>query len=257
MAKRGLSSSDARLVRKRGHDDAKEFALLIGLEHDYQNDPTAKKDVIDPSGDTHSLKSGEKKWQLFLYGINRFKEDDFFQAMNGVGQLIIQCLESFPEKYEDYVQDKNAAKERCRIPMRQLAASLQKKHLVRALINKAIFNAGEVNYLTVKHENVYHVFLDKDVVQVFADAVEVCNSQAYSKNQMPEQKVIFKYNGLNLAELEMRNDTPVHYREVRFNMIKPRMMELLFSKIQLASKYSEKIRVYGNAAKKFGKWEKR
>ena len=67
--KRALSSADARWVRQRGHNDALEFALAIGLPRDYRNDPQAKKDVIDPSGDAHSVKSGEKKWQIFLYGL--------------------------------------------------------------------------------------------------------------------------------------------------------------------------------------------
>jgi hypothetical protein len=91
-------------------------------------------------------------------------------------------------------------------------------------------------------------------VQVFADNVDVSNSQAIAKNQFPEQKVIFKYKGLNLAELEMRNDSVMHYREIRFNMIKPRMMELLFSGIPCNGKYNDKIYIYGEAMKKFGKW---
>jgi len=255
MAKRGLSSTDARDVRQKGHDDAKEFALLIGLTSDYQNDVVAKKDVIDPSGDAHSLKSGNKKWQLFLYGINRFKTDDFFQTMNGIGQLLVQCIESFPNNFEEYELDKLSAKEKCRIPMRELKDKLQEKRRVRAFINKSMFNGGEVNYLTVKHGENYHVFLNKDVVDAFANNVIVENSQARTQNQVPEQKVIFKYDGVNLAELEMRNDSKVHYREIRFNMIKPRMMNLLFSKIPLTSKMNEKIFVYGNASKKFGNWK--
>ncbi|WP_461248254.1 hypothetical protein [Treponema sp. R6D11] len=66
MAKRGLSSDDARKVRQRGHDDALDFALRIGLEHDYKNDLKAKKDVIDPSGDAHSVKSGKKSGRFFF-----------------------------------------------------------------------------------------------------------------------------------------------------------------------------------------------
>lgn len=64
--KRALSSDAARAVRQKGYDDAMEFALLIGLTTDYKNDPQAKKDVIDPSGDAHSVKGGEIKWQVFL-----------------------------------------------------------------------------------------------------------------------------------------------------------------------------------------------
>ncbi len=257
MAKRGLSSEDARKVRQKGHDDAFEFAMLIGLESDYQNDIVAKKDVIDLSGDTHSVKSGNKKWQLFLYGINRFRNDDFFQTMNGIGQLLIKCIEAFPENFDDYTKNKQEAKEKCRIPMRELKDLLQEKRRVRSFINKSMFNGGEVNYLTVRHNDIYHVFLNKDVVTVFADAVTVENSQARSANQIPEQKVIFKYMGTNLAELEMRNDSPIHYRQIRFNMIKPRMINLLFDKIPLTKKFCNEVFIYGDACKKFGNWQKK
>lgn len=256
MAKRGLSSDDARKVRQKGHDDALEFALLIGLDNDYKNDAVAKKDVIDPSGDAHSLKSGAKKWQLFLYGINRFQNDDFFQTMNGIGQLLIKCIDAFPLDFEEYQLNKLEAKEKCRIPMRELSVLLQEKRRVKTFINKSMFNGGEVNYLTIRHEDKYHVFLSKDVVEVFADAVEVTNSKAIAKNQVPEQKVIFKYQGKNLAELEMRNDSTIHYRQIRFNMLKPRMLNLLFDKIPKTSDFSNRILVYGNANKKFGNWKK-
>jgi len=256
MAKRGLSSEDARRVRQQGHDDAFEFAMLIGLDSDYQNDKVAKKDVIDPSGDGHSVKSGNVKWQIFLYGITRFKVDDFFQTMNGIGQLLIKCLESFPERFEDYEANKLSSKESCRPYMRELANLLQEKRRVRTFINKAMFNGGEVDYLTVRDYGIYHVFLSKDVVQVFSDAVEVLNSQARSANQVPEQKVIFKHDGINLAELELRNDSVIHYRQIRFNMIKRRMMKLLFEKIPFKRQFNERVFVYGNADKKFGNWLK-
>lgn len=257
MAKRGLSSEDARKIRQKGHDDAFEFAKLIGLESEYLNDIVSKKDVVDLSGDAHSVKSGNKKWQLFLYSINRFREDDFFQTMNGIGQLLIKCIEAFPINFNDYLSNKEQAKEKCRVPMRELKKLLQEKRRVKSFINKAMFNGGEVNYLTVLHDKIYHVFLNKDVVNVFADAVVVENSQARSSKHFPEQKVIFKYNGTNIAELEMRNDSLIHYRQIRFNMIKPKMMSLLFEKIPEVKKFNNDVLVYGNAIKKFGNWKKR
>jgi len=257
MKKRGLSSEDARKVRQKGHDDALEFALLIGLNSDYNNDRTAKKDVIDPSGDAHSLKSGEKKWQIFLYGRTRFTEDDLFQTMNGIGQLLVECIDAFPESFNDYVSDKLSAKEACRIPMRKLKDLLQDKRRVKSFINKAMFNGGEVNYLTVRHNDLYHIFLNKDVVDIFATSINVENSKAFSKNQVPEQKVIFKYQNINLAELEMRNDSAIHYRQIRFNMLKQRMMKLLFDNFSNRKKqFNSKVFVYGNATKKFGNWLK-
>lgn len=252
--RRALSSEDARRIRLRGHEDAREFAQAIGLPSDYKNDPRAKKDVIDPSGDAHSVKSGEKKWQIFLYGLGRFWADDAFGAMNGIGDALADCINAFPSNFRAYQRDKAAAKERLRRPMRRLAELLQDKRILRAFLNKSIFNAGEVNYLTAKHEGIFHVFLDQDVVQVFNDNLEVCNSRARTAAQTPEQKVLFRYNGLNLGELEMRNDSEVHYRQVRFNMIKPRVMALLFEKLPLTRQFTDKVRVYGNASKRFGRW---
>jgi len=255
--KRGLSSANARWVRQSGHNDALEFAIAIGLPRDYRNDHTAKKDVIDPSGDAHSVKSGQKKWQLFLYGLGRFESDDAFRVMNGIGDLLIECIKSFPATFAEYETDKTAAKECLRVHMRALQEKLSKKARLRAFFNKALFNSGEVNYLTVKDKGLFHVFLNTDVIDVLGDNLEVVNSRAITKNQRDDQKVIFKHKGKNLAELEMRNDSQVHYREIRFNMLKQRMMNLLFDKIPTAEQFNPKVMVYGNALKKFGRWRQK
>ena len=252
--KRGLSSEDARIVRQRGHNDAKEFALAIGLTSEYSNDPHAKKDVIDPSGDAHSVKSGEKKWQIFLYGTGRFESDDAFKVMNGIGKLLIDCINSFPSSFAAYQRNKQKAKEQLRRPMKRLAAKLQDRTRLRVFLNKSIFNGGEVNYLSVKDGGNFHVFLNRDVVDLLGRCLEVCNSRAISAGQTPEQKVLFRYKGTNLGELEMRNDSPVHYQEVRFNMIKPRVMQALFDNIPLKQKYNKRVFVYGNASRSFGRW---
>lgn len=54
----------------------------------------------------------------------------------------------------------------------------------------------------------------------------------------------------------MRNDSPLHYREIRFNMYKPKFMELIFEKISLAKTYGDHVLVYGKASKRFGRWKK-
>ena len=253
---RASSSDEARRYRQQGQDDALLFALAIGLNEDYKNDAKAKKDVIDPSGDAHSVKSGAKKWQLFLYGLNRFESDTFFRVMNGMGQLLINCIKSFPETFEDYQNNKAEAKEKLRPHMVALAEKLQDKHRLRAFIGKSIFNGGEVNYLTVYEGSKFHVFWGKEVEQVMADNFEVTNSKAIQEGQFPEQKVLFKFEGTNLAELEMRNDSSTHYREIRFNMYKPKAMKLLFSKITLKQDYNEKVILYGEATRHFGRWNK-
>lgn len=57
-------------------------------------------------------------------------------------------------------------------------------------------------------------------------------------------------------QLEMRNDTVIHYREIRFNMMKQKAMKLLYSKITLKQNYTDDVIVYGEAIKHFGRWRK-
>ena len=236
-----------------GHNNALAFALAIGMQADYRNDPAAKKDVIDPSGDAHSLKSGVKKWQLFLYGRRRFEEDDGFQALNGVGELLIHCIDAFPPSREHYLENQRVYKERLRTPMRELKDRFQRKALLRAFLMKSIFNGGEVNYLTVLHEGRYRVFLNSEVVRLMGEAFEVVNSVSHGNNP-PEQKVLFRHNGLNVGELEMRNDSQTHYQEVRFNMIVPRAVSLLLT-IAPQQPFNDQVDVYGAAIRRFGNWK--
>ena len=252
--RRALSSQDARDVRQRGHDDAKAFAKAIGLPRDYHNDPHQKKDVIDLSGDPHSVKSGQKKWQIFLYGLGRFQSDDAFRTMNGIGDILVECINSFQPSYDEYQKNKVDAKERLRDPMRRLASKLQDKARLRTFLNKSLFDGGEGYYLTIKHDGHFHVFWGKEVVKVLSDNLEVCNSRAISAGQFPEQKVLFRYEGKNLGELEMRNDSRTHYREIRFNMLKPRVMALLFSKIVQVTGHNALVSSHGKATRRFWRW---
>ena len=254
--KRALSSDEARRVRQQGHNDALQFALELGLPHDYQNDRQAKKDVIDPSGDAYSLKSGQKKWQIFLYRRERFLKDSAFLLMNGIGATLVECIDAFPEVFDDYIRDKGTAKTKLQAPMVSLAEKLKGLGRLKGFILKAIFNGGEVNYLTIKHQGKFHVFHNTDVASVFGE-FEVCNSRVLKVGDFPNQKVLLRWQGLNVGEIEMRNDSQGHYREIRFNMIKPRAMELLFLKIPHKSTFSPMVEVYGNAAKHFGRWRKK
>jgi len=256
MSRRASTPEHARAYRQKGHDNATLFARLIGLTGAYRNDIKAKKDVIDPSGDAHSVKSGDKNWQLFLYGRNRFLNDDGFLALNGIGALLIHCIDAFPDSFTEYKRNPEPSKLRLQTPMRELRDRFQRKALLRAFLMKAIFNGGEVNYLTVLHENVFHVFLNTDVVAKMGECFEVMNSKAMKAGDFDDQKVIFRYEGLNVAELEMRNDSPVHYREVRFNMRVQPAIKLLLKKIPAvkALDASQQVIIHGAAARRFGRW---
>ena len=253
-AYRGSTSEDARAYRQAGHDDAKLFALLIGLDDDYSRDATAKKDVIDPAGDAHSVKSGRFKWQIFLYRRSRFEKDDGFQALNGVGSLLIHCIDAFPPRYEDYENSKDLSKIRLQTPMRELRDRLQRKALLRAFLRKSIFNGGEVNYLTIRCDDVYRVYWSDDVVEIMANTFEVVNSTGRHEGEFDDQKVLFRHNGNNVGELEMRNDSASHYGEVRFNMNRPPCLAMLDEAGLEMKKWNDQIHLFGKAMRTFGKW---
>ncbi len=256
--KRAMTSEQARQVRQAGHDDAREFAFLIGLPSDYQNDPQAKKDVIDLAGDAHSVKSGAKKWQIFLYSPRRFERDIIFRRLNGLGQLLLTCLNVFPLSFSEYKQNKSYYKELLKDPMRQLKEKLQNEGTLEAFFEKSFFNAGEVTYLTIKYNNSFHIFHRVDVVRVLTDNISVENSRG-------DQKVIFKIRNINqktqkrfplvtIGEIEIRNDSDIHFKEIKFWMYKEKTFLLLKENISPVRELKQKLLVYGKALKTFKKY---
>lgn len=251
--RRAMTSDQARRVRQQGLDDALRFAHLIGLEHDYENDPQAKKDVIDRNGDAHSVKSGKKKWQIFLYSRGRFEKDLQFRFMDGIGDIILNCIDAFPPKHGDYTANKQPHKERLRPHMRALKEKLSDEGRLSAFFDKAMFNAGEVAYLTILHEELYHVFFREDVIEAFSASVQVVNSIARHIGQTSEQKVVFKY-GTTIGEIEMRNDSQVHHREVKMWLYKVKTLELLKEAINpVEAWFDDNVLVYGKAIRRFAR----
>ena len=252
---RASSPEQARRIKLQGHRNETDFAVASGMPENCWSIgevPQAKTDVIDPSGESHSLKSGAKKWQIFLYARNRFNEDIGFQTLDGIGELLVRCIDVFPPSFDEYRQNPVRSKQQLCIPMRELKNRLQDKDLLKDFLQKSLFNGEEVDYLTVLHEERFHVFLNSDVVQLMGDAFEVTNSKAQG-NTPPEQKVLFRHNGINVGELEMRNDSPQHYQEIRFNMVVPRAVSLLFT-ITPSQTFNNRVMVHGGAIPKFGNW---
>ncbi|HPP87982.1 MAG TPA: hypothetical protein PLM75_09005 [bacterium] len=232
VKKKAMSSEKASFVKKQGHRDAIEFAEILGIGKEYRSEPQAKKDVIDNEGHAYSVKSGEKKWQIFLYSKTRFQKDFTFKGMNGLSEILLECIEAFPENRTEYLQDKKKYKEKLKEPMQKLCAKLKNKELLAAFIHKSIFNSGEVNFLVIKNDNKFNVFYNEDVVNILKSNFEVENSKAKTQNQMDNQKVLFKINNKTCGEIEMRNDSDIHYREIKFWLSKKLTFELLISKIE-------------------------
>ncbi len=138
--------------------------------------------------------------------------------------------------------------------MRELRDRFQRKALLRAFLRKSIFNGAEVQYLTVLRDGVFSVYWSDDVVSAMADAFEVVNSTGRRAGEFDAQKVLFRHEGRNVGELEMRNDSPGHYGEVRFNMLREPCLALLDAAGFETGEWKPEVRLYGQARRTFGRW---
>lgn len=93
----------------------------------------------------------------------------------------------------------------------------------------------------------------RDVVKVLSEKISVENSKARQKGQIDDQKVVFKVDKRTIGEIEMRNDSDVHYREVKFWLNKDKTFKILQENIQNRSLLKENVFIYGESIKKLKK----
>ena len=260
MAKRrAMSSAHASEVKTAGHRNEVDFATLIGGEVQ-QGSHTDKKDVIDRQHRSHSVKAGTW-WQIFLYGRQRLRTDAIFQGLGRVADIMIDCLDAFPPNRANYLADKVSAKQRLQSEMQKLLAELQDPRIFRAFLDKALFDGGNAQYLSIfpgpaktqaasKH---FHIFHKNDVVDALATDVTLQNSKARREGETDAQKVTFRSSLLkhNIGEIEVRTDSDTHYREMKFRLHAESVMQILTSEIGETSSLHPQLTTYGRAVRLF------
>ena len=274
---RGSSSAQASAYKRKGHDDEDIFAYLIDGT---VISGTGKCDVKDSNAKTYSVKGGAKKWQIFLYGENRFKDDNGFHFAN-LGNYFLDALNSFPKDYDAYKRDKEKAKiklseyyekngnkpknlsqyllavgdnnlylnskislMRCTEKIKNVLSD--ELNLQRFLL-KSIFNNEEVDYWSIKDGDFFLVFEKEDAVKVLSSAFKAEVSQQITGRKddisLSGQKVLLKYT-TNVVEIEVRNDSKTHYRQIRFNMIREKTLDILKDKFIHTNTFKTKIKFY-------------
>ena len=255
MLKRAMPSRVASYKKRNGHINEHHFANLIDGE--VVGRRTDKTDVVDPEGNTYSVKSLEW-WQIFLYVRQRFVDNTEFRQIGNVADIIIDCLDAFPGTREEYEADKVAAKRRLQQPMRMLKDEIRKPTIFPQLLRKGIFNGNEVDFLAIlpleisggnipleqKH---FHVFYSSDVVDLLSTKLDVQNSRARGHGQMDAQKVIFRYRNRNVGEIEIRTDSKVHYKQAKWRFNAPSILGLLRSNLEATVVGDKQVSIYGNA----------
>lgn len=254
-----MTPEQASLKKISGHVNEYDFAELIGGAVNLGS-PTDKKDVIDQQHRSHSVKGGTW-WQIFLYAKSRLLTNTIFRGLGNIAELMIQCIDAFPEDLSDYSADKQFAKIRLQEPMRLLKQEIEKPDIFPALLEKSLFNGGEVNYLSILPHNLpndlpigekhFHVFSQRDVVNLLSTHLEIQNSKARNRRQMDDQKVVFRFNNRNLGEIEIRTDSDTHYKRIKWRFKSPAIFEILTSNLQSVTLVNQQISVYGSARNTF------
>lgn len=225
--KKAMTSEQASKAKKGGHKNEQQFADLIDGTV-MQGSPTKKPDVLDALGNTHSVKCGEY-WQIFLYGENRLEQDTFLQETGEASKIMLDCLREFPPDRAKYVACKQKYKEALRPHMRRLLAELQKPGKFAKFLDKAIFNGGNAEYLSFTLEKAtvsiekkrFNTYKREDVISAFVADLTLDNSRARKKGDTSEQKVVLKsksLDGRNVGEIELRNDSVRHYKQMKFRL---------------------------------------
>lgn len=256
---KGMTSENAALKKIGGHIVEYDFAELIGGEVN-KGDQKSKKDVIDKNHRTHSVKNG-KKWQIFLYGRNRLEKNTILQTIGNVAKLLVDCIDSFPPKFEDFVKDKKLYRTKLQKPMHLLCNELQNETVRKSFFEKSMFEGSQVDYLTIKdlqQEDVFHIFPREKIVEILNRfAVKNSQKQKGRPETMDAQKVIFKHPTsankppVTIGEIEMRTDSVQHHREVKLWLDAKKFMAVLQNEFAGEVKNRGKINVYGAARKTF------
>lgn len=252
-----MTPENASRVKRGGHLNEDHYAELIGGEVD-KVDVTGKKDVIDKQHRTHSVKGGEKKWQIFLYGRNRLITNTILQGIGDVADHLVSCLDSLPKTRSERESDKQYYKDMLKQPMRDLRDAIDKPKILPAFFHKAFFNAGEVNYLAILptdidvfadiKEKIYHIFDGKEAIDVICGNIEITNSKKRGRGQTDDQKVVFRTNR-NIGEIEIRTD-PSNYGKAKMWMDANLTFNLLKEHIPFsnaADRLGNQLLLYGKA----------
>ena len=244
-----MSSEQASAKKRAGHKLEREFAELIDGEVN-AGAQTDKKDVIDKQHRTHSVKGGAW-WQIFLYGRSRLEKNSIFQGLGNLASLMIDCIDAFPKEREEYLNNKHRYKTKLQQPMQMLAEELQDGNIKQAFFSKALFNAGEVNYLSVwrKADQTFNIFSNEDVVNILTTHLQVTNSKARTPTQYDAQKVLLRVNK-NAGEIEIRTDSDIHYRQIKCRFNAKLITGLLIDNYE-SNLVKQGLLTYGKAIKSF------
>lgn len=287
--RRAPSSSTSSEKKLGGHSREEAFADYINGS---VIKGTQKADVKDVLGNHYSVKSGKKwQIFLYSYNrisaSNQLKIlqhclDCFTNDTESYFKDRIKCIaykENYVQKYgkektkhlsnsvveedlglNEYISSKNKLREKTAL----VRDTLKDPTTLRSFLDEAIFNCNEVSLWAIKDttyncDSIFKVFAREDVLDIFCNEISIEISKA---GNIPEdynvngQKTLLRYTKggkpKNIGEIEVRNDSEIKYKLVRFNMYSKDVLELLLSKRNnlSSSRLGSNVIAFGKAIQK-------
>ncbi len=229
MKKKHAMTSEAASEKKmKGHKQEQILSDKIGGQISKKKTKCDIEIIINNNLVKISLKAAEKKSQIFLYRKNSSWCDLFD---NLTKQCLSDCLNILPDNRNDYIKDKIKYKSLLSPEMEILKYTLSIKNKLINFIDVSFFNNQANTMIVYDYKtNIYYILKREQFIE------NMCKFITHVKNsrgKIPSQKVIFKNpKGTTLGEIELRNDSPEHYKEVKFWIHQKDLLEIMKSSIQ-------------------------
>ena len=240
----GMNSEKASKVKLKGHKAEDLFAELINGE---VIKGQGKIDIIDKHGKKYSVKGGsdiekgggDGRWQLFLFGLSKFENDLNFPARD----YFIKILKSFPQTRALYDKQVDKVKEKVARLMLELKDYLSSEKNTKLFFDKTIFDF-QIDFLCVFHDKYFHIFSRQDLLNSLITSCTIHNSRG-------NQKVKYNFDGRIAIEIEIRKTDDGKFPSILVITNKLKILKILSQNIKDQVIVKDKIKVYGEAIKKF------
>ena len=292
--RRAPSSATSSEKKKSGHRSEDEYATLIGgrtLSGTQKSDVIDRYETFHSVKSQKKWQIFLYGYERISKSSHLNILKPCLDSFNSDAELYFQDREKCIEFKEDYIKKygrekakelqnldvkKNMtnnsyieSKEKLSLATENVCKKLQDKSYLEDFLQEAIFNSNEVQYLAIRDDTFakdgrFKVFSRKDVIDTLTKRLSPSTSKAGlvpEDYNVAKQKTLLCYKKLdgkdkNIIEIEIRNDSDTHYRQVRFNMYSKDTLSILIEELGESSIriFNNRVWFYGSAAKELSNY---
>ena len=191
-----------------------------------------------------SLNSFPKDYSLYKSDKEKAKKKllDFYELNNKKPILVEDYLQVIGNSNQ-YLNSKILLME----VNKKIKEVLSEKDNLKKFLMKSIFDGENVDFWSIKDNELFLVFDREEAVEVLSSSLTADLSKQTTGRQdditLAGQKVLLKSKN-NVVEIEVRNDSDKHYRQIRFNMIREKTIDILKRYFNEKKIFNDKVRFY-------------